>query len=129
MTESLAERKPDKVVKTQFILTGFNQTAGIRIYAFEAIGDGRRIDYTVEVDLALIPGYGIRIQELPLLCRDLLQQRVEPDELSALTFTEQHMRSHAQRRAAAREEAEQRKKPGRHPGNANSGSAWRGPLR
>jgi len=125
--ESLPERKPDKVAKSQFILTGFDQTGGIRIYAFECIGDGRRIDYTVEVNLALIPGYGIRIQELPLLCRELLQQRVEPDELSAVTFTEQHMRSHAERRTAAREEAALRKKPARHPVSANLGASWRGP--
>jgi hypothetical protein len=88
MMESLPERKQDKDTKTQFILTGFSQTAGIRTYAFEGIGDRGRADYTVEVDLALIPGYGIRIQDLPLLCRELLQQRVEPDEISALTFTD-----------------------------------------
>jgi hypothetical protein len=129
MMESPIERKQDKTPKTQFILTGFSQSAGIRIYAFECIGDGRRIDYTVEVDLALIPGYGIRIQELPLLCRELLQQRVAPDEISAVTFTEQDMRGHAERRAAAREEAEQRKKPPRHPVNANPGAAWRTTLR
>jgi hypothetical protein len=58
------------------------------------------------VDLALIPGYGIRIQDLPLLCRELLQQRVESDEISALTFTEQDMRGLAERRATEREKAE-----------------------
>ena len=80
------------------------------------------------MDLALIPGYGIRIQDLPLLCRELLQQRVEPDEVSALTFTEQDMRSLAERRATEREKAEQRKKPARHPANANPGASWRNPV-
>jgi hypothetical protein len=129
MMESLPERKQDKDTKTQFILTGFSQTAGIRTYAFEGIGDRGRADYSVEVDLALIPGYGIRIQDLPLLCRELLQQRVEPDEISALTFTEQDMRSLAERRATEREKAEQRKKPARHPANANPGASWRNPVR
>jgi hypothetical protein len=121
----LTQRKQDNGAKPQFILRGFRQTGGIRIYAFEGIGDGHRADYTVEVDLALIPGYGIRIQDLPLLCRELLQQRVEPDEISAVTFTEQDMRSHAERRATEREEAEHRKKPPRRPANANPGAGWR----
>ncbi|HWS95008.1 MAG TPA: hypothetical protein VN620_00830 [Candidatus Methylomirabilis sp.] len=129
MMEGSTPRKQDNGAKTQFILRGFSQTGGIRIYDFEGIGDGRRADYTVEVDLALIPGYGIRIQDLPLLCRELLQQRVEPDEISALTFTEQDMRCHAERRATEREEAEQRKKPPRHPANANPGAAWRTTFR
>jgi len=80
------------------------------------------------VDLALIPGYGIRIQD-PLLCRELLQQRVEPDEISAVTFTEQDIRSHAERRATEREEAEHRKKPPRRPANANPGAGWRTTFR
>lgn len=126
--ENLTEPKKDKVAKTLYTLTGFDQTAGIRLYAFEGIGDGRRIDYTVEVNLALIAEYGIRIQDLPLLCRELLERRVEPAEMSALTFTEQEMRSHAQRLATARQLAEQKKKPGRHPVSPNTGAAWRGPL-
>jgi hypothetical protein len=119
MMEGLTPRRQDNGAKTQFILRGFSQTRGIRIYTFEGIGDGRRADYTVEVDLALIPRYGIRIQDLPLLCQELLQQRVEPDEISSVTLTEQDMRSLAERRATEREEAEQRKKPPRRPANAN----------
>src|SRR5262245_23401059 len=92
MMEGLTQRKQDNGAKTQLILRGFSQTEGIRIYAFEGIGDGRRADYTVEVDLALIPGYGIRIQDLPLLCRELLQQRVESSEIRALTLDEHEMR-------------------------------------
>jgi hypothetical protein len=110
MMEGLTPQKQDNGAKTQFILRGFSQTRGIRIYTFEGSGDGRRVDYTVEVDLALIPRYGIRIQDLPLLCRELLQQRVGPDEISSVTFTEQDMRSLAERRATEREEAEHRKR-------------------
>jgi hypothetical protein len=39
------------------------------------------------------------------------------------------MRSHAERRASEREEAEQRKKPPRHPANANPGAGWRTTFR
>ena len=128
MSDSLTERAEEKAAKTQFILTGFSQTAGIRLYAFEGIGAGRRADYTVEVNLALIPSYGIRIQDLPLLCRELLQKQPEPNEASALTFTEQEMRRLAERRAADRAESAHRKKPGRYTASANPGAAWRAPL-
>jgi len=124
-----AGRKKEDGAKPQFLLTGFTQAAGIRIYAFEGRVDARRIDYTVEVDLALIPGYGIRIQDLPLLCRELLQQREEPGELSAVVFTEQRMRSHAEKLAIAREEAEHRKKQPRHLASAGADTGWRPPVR
>ena len=124
MTDGLTERKKEPGAKPQFLLTGFTQVAGIRIYAFEGRVDARRIDYTVEVDLALIPRYGIRIQDLPLLCRDLLQQGTEPEEISAVVFTEQRMRSHAEKLAVAREEAEHRKKQPRRLASADAGTGW-----
>ncbi len=137
--------------KRQFFLTGFSQAAGIRTYAFQGRSasaeparagersDATRSDYTVEVDLALIPGFGIRIQDLPLLCRELLQQRTQPDEISALVLTEQRMRSHAEKLAIARQEAEHRKKQPKHLANANTDTnvnanaeaspTWRTPWR
>ena len=115
--------------KAQFFLTGFTQAAGIRIYAFQGRVDASRMDYTVEVDLALIPGYGIRIQDLPLLCREILQQQqAQPDEKSAVVFTEQRMRSHAEKLAAARHEAEHKKQP-RHFASAEVPTGWRPHLR
>jgi len=123
------ERSGEKAATTQYILTGFSQAEGIRVYAFEGIGGGLRVDYTVEVDLSLIPNYGIRIQDLPLLCRELLQKRVESGEISALTFTEEEMRAHAEKLAAEREESARRKSAGRRPVNVNPGSGWRAPLR
>ena len=110
MTESSAERTRGAELDLQFFLTGFSQTAGIRIYTFQGRVAALRIDYTVEVDLSLIPGYGIRIQDLPLLCRELLEQRAQSDEINALVFTEQRMRSHAEQLSLARNDAEQRKK-------------------
>jgi len=111
--------------KPQFYLTGFSQAAGIRTYAFQGRIDATRTDYTVAVDLALIPGYGIRIQDLPLLCRELLQQRTEPDEISAMVFTEQQMRSHAEKLAVAREEADHKKKQAKSLANAAAAPSWR----
>ncbi len=127
MTENLTERKQEKNARAQFVLMGFSQTAAIRVYAFEGLNDGRRTDYTVQVDLALLPGYGIQIQDLPLLCRELLQERAEAEEMGALAFTEPEMRALAEKRAIAREEA-QRKRPARHPASTNPGSGWRTPF-
>jgi hypothetical protein len=129
MTDSSTERKKEEGAKHQFLLTGFTRAGGIRIYAFEGRTDARRIDYTVEVDLALIPRYGIRIQDLPLLCRELLQHQAQPDEIGAVVFTEQRMRSHAEKLAVAREEAEQSKKRPRHLATAHAETGWQLPLR
>jgi hypothetical protein len=116
---------PKEGGKAQFFLTGFAQAAGIRTYAFERRIDASRIDCTVEVDLALIPGYGIRIQDLPLLCRELLQQQAQPDEKSAVVFTEQRMRSHAEKLAAAQQESEHKRKQPKHLGSAGAETGWR----
>jgi hypothetical protein len=129
MTEISTERKRDEEAKLQFLLTGFTQTAGIRIYAFESKGEARRIDYTVEVDLALIPGYGIRIQDLPLLCRELLQQGAQSDEINAFVFTEQRMRSHAEKLSMAREDAEHKRKQARRLASAVPETSYRSPFR
>ena len=75
-----------------FILTGFTQDMGFRVFAFERRGEDRiRTKYTVRADLALILRYGIRLQELPLLCRGLLERRENGEEAGALTFTEDEM--------------------------------------
>ena len=125
--EIAAERQQAPESNLQFFLTGFRQTAGIRIYAFQGRIEARRFDYTVEVDLALIPGYGIRIQDLPLLCRELLQQRAQPDEINALVFTEQQMRSHAEKLSMAREDAAHSKKQPRRLGSADPETGYRSP--
>lgn len=128
MTDNVIERKKDEGGKAEFLLTGFTQAAGIRIYAFEGRIEARRIDYKVEVNLALIPVYGIRIQDLPLLCRELLQHREQPDEVHSVVFTEQDMRTHADKLSAARESAESRKRQPRHLVRADTGNAWRTPY-
>src|SRR5205823_3971388 len=77
--------------KMQIILTGFTQDMGFRVFAFERMGEDRiRTKYTVRADLALIVRYGIRLQELPLLCRKVLE-RHDNGESGTLTFTEDEM--------------------------------------
>jgi hypothetical protein len=111
----------------QFILTGFSQDMGFRVFAFEGIkADRTRARYTVRADLALVRKYQIPVQELPLLCRALLDKRGEDAEKRALIFSEDEMQLWARDCALARATAATRKPP-RRPAAANLGGAWRGP--
>jgi len=108
----------------QFVLTGFTQDKGFRVFAFEGIGTGQlRVAFTVRADLDLTRRYGIRLQDLPLICREVLEHRTEGEQQRALTFTEDAMRIRANSIAAARDEAAQHRKPARRPSPTN-GSAW-----
>jgi hypothetical protein len=112
----------------QFILTGFTQDREFRVFAFEGIAADRvRTAFTVRADLALSRTYGIRLQELPLMCRGILESREEGQDQSALTFTEEAMRLHASNCIAARALAAQKKKAPRRPANETNGAAWRSP--
>ena len=132
MTETGDERdrmeNPAKSVKMQFILTGFTQEMGFRVFAFERLGEDRvRTRCTVRADLVLVRRYGIRLQELPLMCRGLLERGEEGDETPTMTFSEEQMRTCANERASAKELAAHKKKAPRRPAVENPGAAWRGP--
>jgi hypothetical protein len=110
----------------QFVLTGFTQQLGFRVFAFEGIGEDRiRTKFTVKADLALILRYGIRLQELPLLCRTLLDRRSEGDGIQSLTFTEELMRACSDERALARDAAAKKKKSPPRPPASPVGVGWR----
>lgn len=100
----------------QFILTGFTQDNEFRVFAFEGIAPNRvRIPFTVRADLALSRRHGIRQQELPLMCRAVLEGREEGDSKKALTFGEEAMHLHEMNCMAARALAAQKKKAYRKP--------------
>jgi len=85
----------------QFILMGFNQETDFRTFAFQGIAaDRTRTEFTVRADLVLSRKYGIRVQELPLLCRRLLERDDRGEERHTLTFTEEDMRLHADTQTA-----------------------------
>jgi hypothetical protein len=110
----------------KFILTGFTHEVGCRVYAFEGISEDRvRMLFSVRADLGLIRKYGIRMQELPLLCRKILEQHDGTDTQRAFTYTEDAMSLRAT--ASAAEAAAQKRKPPRRPISENVGAAWRGP--
>ena len=111
----------------QFMLTGFTQDMAFRVFAFERMGSDRvRTKMVVRADLALIRRYGIQMQELPLLCRNLLERNENGAETRTLTFSEDDMSLHAKDRASAKEAAAQRRKPPRRTPSENVGAAWRG---
>ena len=109
-----------------YILTGFTHDMGFRVFEFEGIGDDRvRTEYKVRADLALIHRYGIRVQELPLLCRGILEGRNEDEQQQTFTYTETDMRLNAELCALRSADAQKRKAPRKPPGE-NVGAAWRG---
>jgi len=94
----------------QFILTGFTQDTGFRVFAFERIGaDRTRTAFTVRTDLNLIRKYGIQVQELPLLCRALLERRDEAELERTWIFTEEEMQAYASNCAAERDAVKRKK--------------------
>jgi hypothetical protein len=112
--------------KVQFTLRGFRQVLGFRVYAFEARAeDQSRIPFTVKADLDLARRYGIRLQELPLLCREILDTCPKDAPQRAFAFTEEAMRLFA----AARDETAKPRKPPRRPASDQVGAAWRGTQR
>jgi hypothetical protein len=110
----------------QFILTGFTQDAGFRVFAFEGIAaDRSRTEFTVRTDLSLVRRYGIQMQDLPLLCRTVLEERSGTGEQQTYTFGEDRMRLHASNRAAALSAAQEKKLKRRLPPAGQYGSGWR----
>jgi hypothetical protein len=95
----------------QFILTGFTQETALRVFEFDRVAPSTpRTRFTVSADLDLSRRYGIAVQELPLLCRGVLETRGESDEVHAYAFTEDNMVGHMRNCAAAKELAAQKKK-------------------
>jgi hypothetical protein len=113
----------------QFTLTGFKQDLGFRVFSFERVAaDRTRTPCSIKADLSLVRTYGIRVQELPLLCRDFLEQHDHGIQETTLILTENDMKIHADLCTATRNEAAKRRKPPRRtPTAATTGAAWRAP--
>jgi hypothetical protein len=113
----------------QFILTGFTEETGFRVFAFEATApDKTRSVHTVRADLALTRRYGIQMQELPLLCRGLLDKCGEGQYQAAMVYTEEDMRLHSRTCTDARNAAILKRKSTRRPVTTpQTGIGWRAP--
>jgi len=100
----------------EFVLTGFRQEANMRRFAFQRVAtDHSRTEFTVSADMALIVKHKIPLQELPLLCRALLEDRNDTGPAKAVIFTENEMLGYVQRRSAAKDEADRKRAQHRSP--------------
>jgi hypothetical protein len=96
--------------KPHFMLKGFSQVMEYRVFEFEGLSAGAvRASYTVRIDLALARKYGIRLQELPLLCKGVLDQCGEGEEKRTFTYTEAQMSEYAHKLTLADETAKQKR--------------------
>ena len=110
----------------EFVLVGFIHSGSRRRFTFESNGaDHRRTPVVVVADLTLARAYAIQVQDLPLVCRELLEHS-EPCAVAAgvVTLTEAHMAALRTARSLATEEKKPRRS--RQPVSANVGNAWRG---
>jgi hypothetical protein len=106
--------------KASFILAGFSHDFGFRVFEFDCVEKGRpRARYTVRADMTLVRKYGIHVQELPLLCRRLLDRREEIDQALSLTLPEAEMVACAEKEAA-RVQSARKSKPWQRPSADNS---------
>jgi hypothetical protein len=100
----------------EFVLTGFRQVANIRRFAFERIAtDHSRTEFSVSADMTLLVKHKIPLQELPLLCRALLEDQSGTGPSKSVIFTEGEMLGYVQRRSAAKEEADRKRAQHRSP--------------
>ena len=108
----------------EFVLTGFRQFETVRQYYFDAVGEDRvRKQVAVDADLDLVRRYGIPVQDLPLLCRRLLDARAKAE---SIIFTERDFVQYAKERAAAADASQERRRARRPPVSSRVGQAWRG---
>jgi hypothetical protein len=94
-----------------YTLTGFSHDLGFRVFTFERIVDHVRTAYVVRADLALARKHCVPIQELPLLCRTLLERRREGDSARLYTFGEAEMCEYENVRAARRAAEMEKRRP------------------
>lgn len=77
----------------EYQFTGFTHNGEFREFAFNGVDDDRtKTAFIVVADLSLSRKYNIAVQELPLLCRRLLEQMPEGSPPQTLTFTEADMK-------------------------------------
>lgn len=108
-----------------FTFTGFSQEAEFRLFAFEGISTEKvKTKHKVKVDISLLGKYGIKVQELPLLCRRLLDKHENDIDTSTLIFTEAEMCVQQSERIATMNANAQKRKTMHKPPSA-AGVAWR----
>ena len=94
----------------KYVLRGFDQEGNLRQYGFIGIAaDRTHAAFTVSVDVDLIRRYDVPLQELPILCHQLLDKDRGDAQTRALMFSEEDIVGYVNRRAEARCAAQQKK--------------------
>ena len=106
-----------------FVFTGFRQDDSLRHYLFQSVTRPSE-KFTVGADLNLVRKHSIPLQELPLLCRRLLEAKDEPLNSPSLVFTEQDMLGYVEKRARAAHDAELKRRKFRIAASRRIGEAW-----
>jgi|SRR5579872_4076568 len=88
--------------KTVFVLTGFSQHFEFRVFEFDCVDGRTRTRHTVRADMTLARKHGIHLQDLPLLCRRLLDGSEAGDRVS-LTLPEAEMIACAEKEASRKQ--------------------------
>ncbi len=115
-----------KVPNHRFILKGFSQVTGGRSFQFEDIDENNvKTAVSVFADFTLIRAYGIGIQELPLLCLELLTRRADIKKSCNLVLTELEMDQIQSDRKTAKEASAQKRKHFKPVVSENTGIGWR----
>lgn len=129
MNATVPEEKPFRM---SFVFRGFQQTNGQRTYTYDGVAaDRSRSEFTVLVELAMLRRHKISLQELPLLCRGVLDNEAAlAGEQRAYAFGEVQMCVQDAHVAAKAEAAQKRRKivPKRPPAH-NPEHAWSQPMR
>ncbi len=114
----------------KFVYMGFrHETTGVRLYSFEGVvSQGIRKDFLVTADITLLTKHHVRIQEVPMMCLQLLESSAEaepPRELLVLTETDMMAHVRAKTAAAEKAAAKRAKRPFRPANPVALGMAWR----
>ena len=124
---TLCHRTNERIWKEQlwhFVLTEIRTFDNVRRYYFDVVAEDRsRRQVTVGADLDLIRRCRMPLQELPLLCRRLLEGHTE---IETMMFTEIDMERYASERTAAANALLQKRKARRPQVSNRVGQAWRG---
>lgn len=106
----------------EVLLVHFREETGVRRFSFDCVGSDRsRTKVIVSADVALARKYNIQLQELPLLCRRLIENASEGMLEPYITLTESHM---VAIQSAARVVSEKRRHKPVRP-SAATGRSWR----
>lgn len=109
-----------------FTLQGFSHRDTVRVFRFLRVDSAFvRTRFTVDVDLHSLSEFNIPVQEAPLMCLHLLENRSETDDERRLALTREDMRVFADARTLSQIRKPRRWAMSQTPSTANRPAAPR----